>query len=142
MAKKILWRLRINWDYKLHMGEHVFISLVIKCRHRINNCQWIVRRLFVFLYMFQTYHSLHEVLVSFGRRSLCYPLYRHFSLITTAVQDAAHILQGGEFSHSVSFCPSLPAAGLYHGKTLEWFSTSARGQVEGRDLNVTWLSHA
>ncbi|XP_060775237.1 protein SHQ1 homolog isoform X2 [Neoarius graeffei] len=43
-----------------------------------------------------TYHSLHEVLVSFGRRVLCYPLYRHFSLITTAVQDAAHIFQSGK----------------------------------------------
>ncbi|KAI5619504.1 protein SHQ1-like [Silurus asotus] len=43
-----------------------------------------------------TYHTLQEVLVSFGRRVLCYPLYRHFSLITTAMQDAAHIFQGGK----------------------------------------------
>lgn len=60
-----------------------------------------------FVFFFQTYHSLHEVLVSFGRRVLCYPLYRHFSLITTAVQDAAHIFQSGEFSCSVSSSPSV-----------------------------------
>ncbi|KAI4890590.1 hypothetical protein NFI96_019937 [Prochilodus magdalenae] len=54
-----------------------------------------------------TYHSVQEVLVSFGRRVLCYPLYRHFSLITTAVKDTAHIFQCGEFYISLSRSLSL-----------------------------------
>lgn len=49
-----------------------------------------------FVVAFQTYSSLQEVLVSFGRRVLCYPLYRHFSLVSAAVQDAARIFQSGE----------------------------------------------
>lgn len=44
----------------------------------------------------QTYGSLQDVLVSFGRRLLCYPLYRHFSLASAAVRDVATILQSGE----------------------------------------------
>ncbi|CAB1353471.1 unnamed protein product [Coregonus sp. 'balchen'] len=39
------------------------------------------------------YSSLQEVLVAFGRRVLCYPLYRHFALVSAAVQDAARIFQ-------------------------------------------------
>lgn len=57
---------------------------------------WTIRKLSGTLSWLETYHSLPEVLVSFGRRLLCYPLYRHFSLITTAIQDAAHIFQGGK----------------------------------------------
>lgn len=49
--------------------------------------------LFSFL---QTYSSLQEVLVSFGRRVLCYPLYRHFSLVSLAIHDTAKILHSGE----------------------------------------------
>ena len=44
----------------------------------------------------QTYSSLQEVLVSFGRRVLCYPLYRNFVLVTSAIRDTAKILQAGE----------------------------------------------
>ncbi|XP_076124612.1 protein SHQ1 homolog isoform X2 [Alosa pseudoharengus] len=43
-----------------------------------------------------TYHSLQDVLVSFGRRVVSYPLYRHFSLVTAAVRDAARIFQAGK----------------------------------------------
>ncbi|XP_058258724.1 protein SHQ1 homolog isoform X1 [Hemibagrus wyckioides] len=57
---------------------------------------WTIRKISGTLSWLETYHSLPEVLVSFGRRLLCYPLYRHFSLITRAIQDAAHIFQGGK----------------------------------------------
>ncbi|XP_017574074.1 protein SHQ1 homolog [Pygocentrus nattereri] len=57
---------------------------------------WTIRKLSGTLSWLETYHSVQEVLVSFGRRVLCYPLYRHFSLITTAVKDAAHIFQCGK----------------------------------------------
>uniref|UniRef100_A0AAX7U8L3 Protein SHQ1 homolog n=1 Tax=Astatotilapia calliptera TaxID=8154 RepID=A0AAX7U8L3_ASTCA len=43
-----------------------------------------------------TYSSLQEVLVSFGRRVLCYPLYRHFSLVSLAIHDTAKILHSGK----------------------------------------------
>lgn len=48
------------------------------------------------LFSLQTYGSLQDVLVSFGRRVLCYPLYRHFDMVSTAVRDVAAILQSGE----------------------------------------------
>ncbi|KAI3370448.1 hypothetical protein L3Q82_025211 [Scortum barcoo] len=44
----------------------------------------------------QTYSSLQDVLVSFGRRALCYPLYRHFAMVSAAVRDTAKILQSGK----------------------------------------------
>ncbi|XP_028855411.1 protein SHQ1 homolog [Denticeps clupeoides] len=57
---------------------------------------WTIRKLSGTLSWLENYHSLQDVLVSFGRRALCYPLYRHFSLVTTAVQDAARIFQAGK----------------------------------------------
>ncbi|KAL6458503.1 hypothetical protein MHYP_G00337330 [Metynnis hypsauchen] len=57
---------------------------------------WTIRKLSGTLSWLETYHSVQEVLVCFGRRVLCYPLYRHFSLISTAVKDAAHIFQCGK----------------------------------------------
>ncbi|XP_073708676.1 protein SHQ1 homolog [Garra rufa] len=53
-------------------------------------------RLYICVCVLQTYHSVQDVLVSFGRRTLCYPLYRHFSLITRAVKDVACIFQAGK----------------------------------------------
>ncbi|KAF3855811.1 hypothetical protein F7725_016534 [Dissostichus mawsoni] len=44
----------------------------------------------------ETYSSLQDVLVSFGRRVLCYPLYRHFSMVSVAVRDTTKILQSGK----------------------------------------------
>ncbi|XP_050969387.1 protein SHQ1 homolog [Labeo rohita] len=57
---------------------------------------WTIRKLSGTLSWLETYHSLQDVLVSFGRRTLCYPLYRHFSLITRAVKDVAFIFQAGK----------------------------------------------
>lgn len=57
---------------------------------------WTIRKLSGTLSWLETYHSVQDVLVSFGRRTLCYPLYRHFSLVTLAVNDAACIFQAGK----------------------------------------------
>ncbi|XP_053493004.1 protein SHQ1 homolog isoform X1 [Ictalurus furcatus] len=86
---------------------HVWLSLVdiilayiydvrtTEGEHNVESA-WTIRKISGTLSWLETFHTLHEVLVSFGRRVLCYPLYRHFSLITTAVQDAARIFQGGK----------------------------------------------
>ncbi|KAL1272504.1 hypothetical protein QQF64_028366 [Cirrhinus molitorella] len=57
---------------------------------------WTIRKLSGTLSWLETYHSVQDVLVSFGRRTLCYPLYRHFSLITRAMKDVACIFQAGK----------------------------------------------
>ncbi|GAB1291114.1 Protein SHQ1 homolog [Apodemus speciosus] len=43
-----------------------------------------------------TWTDIHEILVSFGRRVLCYPLYRHFKLVRKAYRDTIKILQLGK----------------------------------------------
>uniref|UniRef100_H3CPH7 Protein SHQ1 homolog n=1 Tax=Tetraodon nigroviridis TaxID=99883 RepID=H3CPH7_TETNG len=62
---------------------------------------WTIRKLSGTLSWLETYGSLQDVLVSFGRRVLCYPLFRHFGLVSAAVGDATKILQSGE-SHKSS----------------------------------------
>ncbi|XP_069062206.1 protein SHQ1 homolog isoform X1 [Pleurodeles waltl] len=57
---------------------------------------WNIRKLSGSLSWLQNYSSIHEVLVSFGRRVLCYPLYRHFLLVLEAVKDASLLLQMGK----------------------------------------------
>ncbi|KAL0978649.1 hypothetical protein UPYG_G00173400 [Umbra pygmaea] len=57
---------------------------------------WTIRKLSGTLCWLETYSSLQEVLVTFGRRVLCYPLYRHFALVSAAAQDAAQIFQSGK----------------------------------------------
>ncbi|XP_028262509.1 protein SHQ1 homolog [Parambassis ranga] len=57
---------------------------------------WTIRKLSGTLCWLETYSSLQDVLVSFGRRVLCYPLYRHFSLVSAAVRDTTKILQAGK----------------------------------------------
>ena len=44
----------------------------------------------------QTWSNVHEILVSFGRRVLCYPLHRHFKLVMEAYRDTIKILQLGK----------------------------------------------
>ncbi|KAJ3603017.1 hypothetical protein NHX12_030761 [Muraenolepis orangiensis] len=57
---------------------------------------WTIRKLSGTLCWLETCSSLQEVLVMFGRRVLCYPLYRHFDLVTAAIGDVVHILQSGK----------------------------------------------
>ncbi|XP_059186060.1 protein SHQ1 homolog [Centropristis striata] len=57
---------------------------------------WTIRKLSGTLCWLETYGSLQDVLVSFGRRVLCYPLHRHFSMVSAAVRDTTRILQSGK----------------------------------------------
>ncbi|XP_005383826.1 PREDICTED: protein SHQ1 homolog isoform X2 [Chinchilla lanigera] len=57
---------------------------------------WSIRKLSPTLSWFETWTNVHEILVAFGRRVLCYPLYRHFKLVMKAHRDAVKILQLGK----------------------------------------------
>ncbi|NXS35200.1 SHQ1 protein, partial [Pomatostomus ruficeps] len=58
---------------------------------------WNIRKLSATLCWLEvSFSSIHDVLVSFGRRVLCYPLYRHFGLVTEAFRDTVLILQLGK----------------------------------------------
>ncbi|XP_068450423.1 protein SHQ1 homolog [Clinocottus analis] len=57
---------------------------------------WTIRKLSGTLCWLETYSSLQDVLASFGRRVLCYPLYRHFAMASAAVRDTTKILQLGK----------------------------------------------
>ncbi|XP_048878566.1 protein SHQ1 homolog isoform X2 [Brienomyrus brachyistius] len=72
------------YDTRITEGEHCVESA------------WNIRKVSGTLCWLETYSTLQEVLVSFGRRCLCYPLFRHFDLITTVIHDAASIFQSGK----------------------------------------------
>ncbi|XP_024412453.2 protein SHQ1 homolog [Desmodus rotundus] len=57
---------------------------------------WNIRKLSSTLCWFETWTNVHDVLVTFGRRVLCYPLYRHFKLVMKAYRDTIKILQLGK----------------------------------------------
>ncbi|NXH21706.1 SHQ1 protein, partial [Bucco capensis] len=57
---------------------------------------WNIRKLSATLCWLESFDSIHDVLVSFGRRVLCYPLHRHFGLVTRAFSDTVMILQLGK----------------------------------------------
>ncbi|NXK95782.1 SHQ1 protein, partial [Formicarius rufipectus] len=57
---------------------------------------WNIRKLSATLCWLESFTCIHDVLVSFGRRVLCYPLYRHFGLVTRAFSDTVMILQLGK----------------------------------------------
>ncbi|XP_072136686.1 protein SHQ1 homolog isoform X1 [Mobula birostris] len=57
---------------------------------------WNIWKLSGTLCWLETYHSLQEVIVSFSRRVLCYPFYRHFHLALKAIEDAVLILLLGK----------------------------------------------
>ncbi|XP_053455024.1 protein SHQ1 homolog isoform X1 [Nycticebus coucang] len=57
---------------------------------------WNIRKLSSTLCWFETWTNVHEIMVSFGRRVLCYPLYRHFKLVKKAYKDTIKILQLGK----------------------------------------------
>ena len=48
----------------------------------------------------------------FGRRVLCYPLYRHFDLVTMAISDVVRILQSGETKRTSSCHDDTQRAGI------------------------------
>ncbi|NXW54760.1 SHQ1 protein, partial [Eurystomus gularis] len=57
---------------------------------------WNVRKLSATLCWLESFTNIHDVLVSFGRRVICYPLHRHFGLVTRAFNDTVMILQLGK----------------------------------------------
>ncbi|NXG41925.1 SHQ1 protein, partial [Psilopogon haemacephalus] len=57
---------------------------------------WNIRKLSATLCWLESFTGIQDVLVSFGRRVLCYPLHRHFGLVTRAFNDAVMILQLGK----------------------------------------------
>ncbi|KAM6469173.1 protein SHQ1 homolog isoform 2-T2 [Liasis olivaceus] len=57
---------------------------------------WNIRKLSSTLCWLESFTNISEVLISFGRRVLCYPLYRHFSLVIRALNDTIMILQLGK----------------------------------------------
>ncbi|NXX95767.1 SHQ1 protein, partial [Centropus bengalensis] len=57
---------------------------------------WNIRKLSATLCWLESFSSVHDVLVSFGRRVLCYPLHRHFRLVMRAFSDTVMILQLGK----------------------------------------------
>lgn len=52
----------------------------------------------------QCFYDIHDVVVCFGRRVLCYPLHRHFDLVTRALNDTVMILQLGKHSATLFVC--------------------------------------
>uniref|UniRef100_UPI00398EDB02 protein SHQ1 homolog isoform X2 n=1 Tax=Pristiophorus japonicus TaxID=55135 RepID=UPI00398EDB02 len=87
--------------------QNVYSSLVdiilayayeVRCTEGETNTEssWNIWKLSGTLCWLETYHSLQEVLISFSRRVLCYPFYRHFHLALKAVEDVILILQLGK----------------------------------------------
>lgn len=86
--------------------HHVWLSLVdillaycyevrtTEGEHTVES-PWTTRKLSGTLCWLETYSSLKDVLISFGRRVVCYPLYRHFDMVSAAIRDTAKILQLG-----------------------------------------------
>ncbi|XP_029418667.1 protein SHQ1 homolog [Nannospalax galili] len=63
--------------------------------HKVESA-WTIRKLSPTLCWFETWTGIHEIVVSFGRRVLCYPLHRHFKLVVKACRDTVRILQLGK----------------------------------------------
>lgn len=86
--------------------HHVYLSLIdILLAYCYDICvnegdqnvesSWNVRKLSATLCWLECFYDIHDVLVCFGRRVLCYPLHRHFDLVTRALNDTVMILQLG-----------------------------------------------
>uniref|UniRef100_A0A8B9UBL1 Protein SHQ1 homolog n=1 Tax=Anas zonorhyncha TaxID=75864 RepID=A0A8B9UBL1_9AVES len=86
--------------------HHVYLSLIdILLAYCYDICvnegeqnvesSWNVRKLSATLCWLECFYDIHDVVVCFGRRVLCYPLHRHFDLVTRALNDTVMILQLG-----------------------------------------------
>nr|XP_019572612.1 PREDICTED: protein SHQ1 homolog isoform X3 [Rhinolophus sinicus] len=107
--EKFQLRKFVNKSYLLDKGTHrqVYYSLIdillaycyetrVTEGERNVESAWNIRKLSPTLCWFETWTNVHEILVSFGRRVLCYPLYRHFKLVLKAQRDTTEILQLGK----------------------------------------------
>lgn len=59
---------------------------------------WNVSKLSSTLSWFETFNNLHSVLIASFRRSVCFPLIRHFQLSATVLQDTRQIFALGRMS--------------------------------------------
>ncbi|NP_001072616.1 protein SHQ1 homolog [Xenopus tropicalis] len=57
---------------------------------------WNIRKLSSTLSWFENFTCVKDILVSFGRRVLCYPLYRNFQLVEKAIADTVSLLKLGK----------------------------------------------
>ncbi|NXP38503.1 SHQ1 protein, partial [Leiothrix lutea] len=87
--------------------QHVYLGLIdillaycyeVRVNEGDKNVEssWNIKKLSATLCWLESFSSIHDVLVSFGRRVLCYPLYRHFELVARAFSDTVKILQLGK----------------------------------------------
>lgn len=72
------------YDYRTTAGESTAES------------PWTVCKLSAHMSCLETFHSVNNVLTSFLRRGLVYPLYRHWELLQLCVRDACTILRVGK----------------------------------------------
>ncbi|XP_078342073.1 protein SHQ1 homolog [Oculina patagonica] len=56
---------------------------------------WTISRISSTFSWFESFSSIHDVVISCARRSLSYPLYRHWSLVTAVIQDTKRIFSLG-----------------------------------------------
>lgn len=56
---------------------------------------WTISRISSTFSWFDSFSSIHDVIISCARRSLSYPLYRHWSLVTAVVEDTKRIFSLG-----------------------------------------------
>lgn len=63
-----------------------------------SNCEshWTITKISATLSAFVTYESLKEMLISFSRRSLTYPFYRHFDISLKVIDDLKMTLLVGK----------------------------------------------
>ncbi|KAM4799958.1 protein SHQ1 homolog isoform X3 [Urocitellus parryii] len=90
-------------EEKYQLRKFVNKSFLLDKRARRQVCYGLIDILLAYCYETRvtegernTWNDIHEILVSFGRRVLCYPLYRHFKLVTKAYRDVIKILQLGK----------------------------------------------
>ncbi|XP_015122901.1 protein SHQ1 homolog [Diachasma alloeum] len=65
---------------------------------------WDINKISSTLSWFQTYSSLEDVIRTSIRRSLCYPLYRHWDLSMKVLEDVKQILKLGKKMVLKRFC--------------------------------------
>ncbi len=90
--KEIVWwnaidiLLAYSYDHRTTMGEPSVESA------------WTVAKLSASLSCFKVFENLSDVIYSFMRRSLCYPLYRSFILSKKCLKDVYAVLKKGRHS--------------------------------------------
>uniref|UniRef100_A0A2K6K4S6 Protein SHQ1 homolog n=1 Tax=Rhinopithecus bieti TaxID=61621 RepID=A0A2K6K4S6_RHIBE len=71
---------------------YCYETRVTEGEKNVSACIWDYRCLSPHL----TRTNVQDIMVAFGRRVLCYPLYRHFKLVMKAYRDTIKILQLGK----------------------------------------------